>query len=110
MKKQVFIDTIEAIRLQKKHDLECASKIGEIYDVFEANALYKTHWLENALIQLLQIEFDDNNEMSWIEYFLWELDFGKNTKLNATRKDGTKIDLSDSGKLYDYLVALNQIN
>ena len=48
---------------------------------------------------------DENGEHSWIEYFLWELDFGnKNKELQVFRQDNSIIDLSDAGKLYDFLM------
>ena len=55
--------------------------------------------------KILQVQMnDENGHHSWIEYFLWELDFGKkNKELQAFRQDNSIIDLSDAGKLYDYL-------
>ena len=38
-----------------------------------------------------------------IEYFIYELDYGKNWKPGSCWDNGKEVDLSDSGKLYDYI-------
>jgi hypothetical protein len=41
---------------------------------------------------------------SWIKYFLWELDFGKeNYRLKVTQ-DGKEIKMSSAGELYELLI------
>ncbi|OQY76055.1 MAG: hypothetical protein B6D44_00230 [Ignavibacteriales bacterium UTCHB2] len=103
--KDLFIESIEAIKKQYEHDVNCSQIMGKIYpNAFEANLMYENHYIMNQLIKVLQVAFNDDHEYSMIEYFLWELDFGKkNDTLSAYRADKSKIDLSDAGKLYDYL-------
>jgi hypothetical protein len=105
LSRELFIETIEAIKKQYEHDISCSQIISKVYsNGFEANLMYDNHYIMNQLVKLLQVAFNDETEYSMIEYFLWELDFGKkNNKLSAYRADKTKIDLSDAGKLYDYL-------
>lgn len=103
--RELFVETIEAIKKQNEHDIKCSEAMGVIYpDSFEAGMLYENHYVMNQIVKLLQVAFDDETEHSLIEYFMWELDFGKkDKKLSAYRADKSKIDLSDAGKLYDYL-------
>ena len=103
MKKETFISAIEAIEKQHKHDLECADKIGEVFSQPYAYELtYDNHWLSNALIEVLSEVMND--ESAWIEYYLWELDFGKkNDRLKITGNDGEDIPLGTPEDLYNLL-------
>lgn len=103
--KELFVETIEKIKQQYNHDLQCAEKLKDVFpNAFIANLMYENHYIMNQLVKLLQVAFNDETEYSMIEYFLWELDFGKkNNELSAYRADKSKIDLSNAGKLYDYL-------
>lgn len=66
--------------------------------------MYENHLIINQLIKILQVQLQDNNPNSWIEFFMHELDFGKKKgECSAWRDDNSVIDLSDAGKLYDYL-------
>lgn len=102
--KDLFVETIEALKKQYEHDKKC----HEAFKVILPNdyvTSYDNHLLTNQLVKLLQIEFNDDHKDSWIEYYLWELDFGKEYKKGCCKfKDGTNIDLSDAGKLYDFLI------
>lgn len=106
LSRELFIETIEAIKKQYEHDINCSQIISKVYsNGFEANLMYENHYIMNQLVKLLQVAFNDETEHSMIEYFLWELDFGdKNSKLSAYRKDKSKINLSTAGHLYDYLI------
>jgi len=106
MNRELFIETIEKIEQQHLHDVKCSKLLGQVYsNGFEANLMYENHLLMNQVIIILQVQMnDENGHHSWIGYFLWELDFGKkNKELQAFRQDNSIIDLSDAGKLYDYL-------
>lgn len=104
--KELFVETIEKIKQQYEHDLQCSEKLKDIFpNAFTANLMYENHLIMNQLIKLLQVQFNDENEHSWIEYFMWELDFGvKNVKFKARDKDGNNIPLSNSEELYDFLI------
>lgn len=101
--KELFVETIEAIRLQYEHDEKWSSSIGKLFpNAFDANLGYDNHFANNALLKLLQVQLKD--DVSWIEYFMHELEFGKTYKDgDAMDENGQVIDLSDSGKLYDFL-------
>jgi len=112
MNKELFIEAIEAIQKQVEYDNGVAEHLGKAFpDAFEANLLPKNHFLQDALIHVLQVEMNDlclcKYGESWIEYFLWELNFGQeNYRLKVTQKDGKEIKMSTAGVLYDFLVSL----
>ena len=108
MDKQLFIEAIEAIQTQVQLDIEVSKHLGKAFpDAFEANLLPKNHFLQNALIHVLQVEMNDlqlcEHGQSWIEYFLWELNFGEeNYRLKVTQ-NGKEIKMSNAAELYDFL-------
>lgn len=102
MKKELFIETIEAIKKQRDHDNKCAEAFQIILPDTHVG-LYDNHLLNNQLVKLLQVAMNDEHKDSWVEYYMYELDFGKNYRPGcATDKDGD-IDLSDAGALWEYL-------
>ncbi len=105
MTKETFIASIEALKKQYEHDWECAKAFQTVFPEDRIYIGYDNHWVNNALIRVLQEDFCDDHKDSWIEYFCFELDFGAKYKPgDITDKDGNDIDLSDAGKLYDFLI------
>ena len=110
MNKELFIEAIEAIQKQVQLDIEISKHLGKAFpDAFEVNLLPKNHFLQNALLHVLQVEMNDlqlcEYGQSWIEYFLWELNFGEeNYRLKAT-ENGNNIPMSNASELYDYLIS-----
>ena len=102
--KELFVETIDEIKKQYDHDEKCS----EAFKVILPNDFisgYSNHILKNQLIKILQLSFNDAHKDSWIEYFMWELEFGKKYKKGmATEKDGTEINLSDASHLFDFLI------
>lgn len=109
MDKSTFIKCIDAIKKQDEHDTNCANAIAKYFDAFEANLSYKNHWLQNALILVLQEEFEPNSgSHSWIEYFLWEIEFG--AKDGKVAISGKSMPLKTPSDLYDLLIYLKENN
>lgn len=106
--KEVFVETISKIKQQYEWDKDCSEKLKSVFpNAFKANLMYENHLVMNQIVKLLQVAFNDNHEHSWIEYFLWELNFGEeNYRLKATDKDGKNIPLSTAGELYDLLTGI----
>jgi hypothetical protein len=99
--KQLFIETIEAIKRQSIHDKACAERIKGVYqNAFIANLLYDNSFVVEVLLKLLNVIFKDKS--GWIEYFIYEMDFG--SKDLGVWRGEIKVDLSDAGKLYDFLI------
>lgn len=102
MTRELFIETIEALQKQYEHDKNCATAFKVILpDTFVG--LYDNHWLSNQIVKLLQVAMDDENAYSWIEYFIYELEFGKSYKKGPVTNNGVNVDISDAGKLFDFL-------
>ena len=77
--KEIFVEAIKAIQKQAMHDAKCIEAFKVIMPGNDEYSGYDNHYLQNAVLELLQHATDDVNPKghSWIEYFLWELDFGK---------------------------------
>lgn len=98
-----FIETINQLEKQYNHDTKCSEAFQVILpNDFISN--YNNHFITNQLLKIVQIAMNDNHKESWIEYFIYELEFGKHYKEGcASLKDGTNIDLSNAGSLWDFL-------
>lgn len=108
MDKQLFIEAIEAIQKQLQLDSEVSKHLGKAFPyAFEANLLPRNHFLLNALIHVLQVEMNDlqlcEYGQSWIEYFLWELNFGEENYRKKVTQNGKEIKMSNAAELYDFL-------
>ena len=108
MDKKLFVESIEAIKKQVQLDLEVAKHLGQAFpDAFEANLLPKNHFLQNALIKVLQAEMNDlelcEYGQSWIEYFCFELNFGAENYRLKVYSEGKEIPMSNASELYDFL-------
>lgn len=112
MTKELFIEAIEAIKKQVQFDVSVSEHLANAFpNAFSANLMPYNSFLQNALIHILQVEMADlklsEYGQTWIEYFLWELDFGeKNDRLKVT-KNGKEIKMSTAAELYDFLINKN---
>lgn len=108
MDKQLFTEAIEAIQKQLQLDSKVSKHLGKAFpNAFEANLLPRNHFLLNALIHVLQVEMNDlqlcEYGQSWIEYFLWELNFGEENYRKKVTQNGKEIKMSNAAELYDFL-------
>jgi len=108
MNKQLFTRSIDAIKEQFDHNEKINEAAAIIYpNAFEAN-LHNSKDLHNVVIELLQVATGDDKYKgeiggSWIDYFIFELDFGRKYKKGMVRLRGKPYDLSTAGKLYHFL-------
>ena len=99
----MFCAAINAIKLQQEQDEINSKKLGKIYiNAFPANLIYDNSILSEMIILLLKELTDD--KFNDINYFIYELDFGKHGDGSITTENGEQIDLSSPEKLFDYLV------
>ena len=107
MEKQTFIDCIEALDNQYKLDISKAELLAKVFkDSTSGNLLPDNHFVTNILIRILQEEFNDKNSHSWIEYYCYELDFGReNWRLKAYDENKKEIPLSNAEQLYNLLIS-----
>lgn len=74
-----------------------------ISDFFNAQSLSISH--ENIVVELLKNMFNDSDLIDW---WIYELDYGRNFKMGDLIDNGVEIDLSTPEKLYDYLKENNR--
>lgn len=77
MKEELFIESIEAIKKQYTHDKKCS----EAFSIILPNdhiSFYDNNILMDQLIKVLSEMVGDKSD--WIDYYIYELDFGKNYK------------------------------
>ena len=102
MTKELFIETLEKIEKQLKYDSKCHDAFSIILPNDYVSG-YDYSIILSQLIKILEIEFND--ESGWIEYFIWELDCGKNYKdYMITDKNNKNIDMSTIESLYEILM------
>ena len=100
--KELFIETINEIEKQHRHDSKCS----EAFRVILPNdyiSNYANHWLQNQLVKVLQIAMNDNYKHSWIEYYMWELDFGSKYYKGCVKIQGKDFELKTASDLWDLL-------
>lgn len=102
--KEQFVSAINSMQEQRQVDHDCGDAFSVILPSDYVSG-YDNSRLYDAIIELLiGLTGDDPNE-SWIEYFIWELEFGeKYTPGSIKYLDGREIDMSTSEKLYDFLL------
>lgn len=101
--KEKFILAIEHIK--QHNDLEgnlCSALEAMSPENYCSAFIYSKY--EMLTIDLLKeaLSLDESND--WIEYFIYDLEFGTKFKLGCVvEADGKAIDLSTAAALYDYL-------
>ena len=109
MKKETFVQAIEAIEKQLRFDIQVSKKLSEVFpNAYAANLLPDNHFVTNVLIKVLQEEMNDTEidicGQSWIEWFCFETDFGnERERLQAFDKNKQRIKMDNAGDLYDFL-------
>jgi hypothetical protein len=100
--KELFIETIGELEKQKIHDRKCSDAFQVILP-HDYTSGYDNHWIQEQLIKVLKIATNDNTQHSWIEYFIWELDFGKKYEDGRVQMSGKDIKLQTASDLWDLL-------
>lgn len=104
--KELFVSIMKTLEASYNYSCKVNSMLEEMFE--DSGGYPRIHKLEDQLIDLLNLAFQDpNSEFTddTIEYFIYDLDFGKTwSKYCMTEQDGTIIDLSTAEKLYDYLM------
>lgn len=76
---EIFINTIETLRLQFQYDIQQAQALSIALKVVDDNIpTYNNSPLVRSIISLLQIHFPkDSNGFCMIEHFCFNMNFGK---------------------------------
>ena len=100
--KEEFTKAINALQTQFNYDKEWAKKVGEVFPAaFDANLLYNNREVTEGLESLLE-SLTGDEDTKWIEYFIYECDFG-NKELECRHEDGTTFILKTPEDVYDLL-------
>lgn len=108
MTRQLFIEIMEALQKQVELDIEVSKYLGKAFpDAFSATLLPQNGLLQNALVKLIEVSMNDTKKdefgYTWITYFMWCLDFGKEAYRLKVKHNHTEYVLSDAGRLYDFI-------
>lgn len=105
LSKKEFCSILE--RLKEAKDL--VDKVDELFNKSRENiendfangaSLQISH--ESTVVKLLKIIMNDQND--WIDYFIYELDYGREYEAGMILdEDGKDIEISSGEKLYDYI-------
>ena len=105
IKKDLFVETINFIRDRN----DAMDELNRAFTKeFEDSVFYPYFKYEAQMLKVLSASFDYDEIIidDWINYFCFEIDFGRKYKPNeeyAWEKDGTPIRLGNAEELYDYL-------
>ena len=81
---------------------ECTDRIDTISKAIRSDVLYDiTDPMFDMIVDLLEICFNDKEK--WIEYWVFELDFGDKYKDGMVKNGETTIPLKTAKDLYDLL-------
>lgn len=106
MKRQTFIEIIEDIQRQARQDRETTEKLADI--MVDSTGFYATRLITSIIIAL-EAEFDDADQT--ISWWLWDAPHAGTAPESCyitDEKRGKQWHITDSGKLYDYLVEMQE--
>ena len=104
MGKQQFINCISAIQKQIEYDVSIAENLEKAFpDCYASNLLPNNQYLQQALLQVLKESMNDLHKESWIDYFIFELNFGRDSIGKVTNMDGSNVAMSNASELWDFL-------
>ena len=104
--KKFFVKTMNIIEKQMKHDWEFSDKLSDIYNCYVEP--YDNYSMLGHLITILTETLEphlNKCDDTMIEYFIYELDFGKKYKEGCYSVDNENVDISTTEKLYDHLLS-----
>ena len=103
MTKELFVSTINSIKKQIEIDRKNSSMLQEMFPDDSIYCGYNNSELFNALNKILKESMTD--EYDWIDYFMYELDFGEKYYDGCVLdKDKSIINLSTAENLYEFLI------
>ena len=106
--KELFLESLNKLKLQEEHDDKCIKAFAVLMPDSHVSG-YNNSFLREGLLNVLKIALNDNHRYSWIEYFIYDLNFGaKYHEGCANNADGSNIDLSSAEKLWELLVEENK--
>lgn len=101
--RELFIETIESIEKQYRHDEKCGKAFQEILKK-DFVSTYDNHHIQDQLVKLLRLAMGDTSYHSWIEYFMWDLDFGSDYKEGDVTISGREFPLRNAADLWEFFL------
>ena len=95
-----FVHIMNNLEKQSEQSTKVNRLLGEIFE--DGGGFPREGNLINIIVDLLKQNLNDTDD---IEYFMYELDYGKEWKTGMITVDDIDIDLSSAEKLYDYLIS-----
>lgn len=103
----MFISIMNDIKTQILIDRKCHDAFSIILPNDYVTG-YDYSIIYNSYMNLIKKAFNDNHRDSWIDYFMYELNFGEKYYDGCAKmNNGTIINLSSASTLYDYLIQQN---
>jgi len=101
--KELFLETMTAIQTQYERDWKNSEKLTEVFNSFVEP--YDNNLLINQLLKLLHNNFNikPNKYGSDIEYFMWDLEFGKKYTEGCFTVNKKNISLATAEDLWNHL-------
>lgn len=99
--KELFISSIEALKKQYEHDRKC-SEAFQVILPDDHVSLYDNHILTNQLIKIL-VELTNDDQGEWIDYYIYELNFGEKWKEYKVMVKGKYFKLETPEELWELL-------
>jgi len=102
MEKELFISSLNTVRDQFDFDIEFADKMSSLFeDAFPT--YYKHAALFDSIAELLSEGVE--NKVDTINWWMYELDFGRQYEEGCLSDKSGNIDVSTAEKLYEHLYA-----
>lgn len=98
MKKENFIELMDALKKQNEHDDMCSKKLQ---DVFSDYSHYNNSFIVDAVVEFLKKELNDKD--NWIEHYIFELDYGAKNDMLKVYDNGEEIPLKTAEDLWNIL-------
>ena len=102
IKKDLFVQTINFIKERN----DAMDKINNAFSAeFDDSVFYPYFKYESQMVKVLAASFDYDDDIirDWIEYYCYELDFGRKHKIGDVTFNGVPIPLGTPEELYDML-------
>jgi len=101
--KELFVDTINQIQKQVERDSKCSEAFKTLLPNDYVSG-YDNSVLYNQIIKILQTIMNDDKHNSWIDYYIWELNFGEKYKDGFVILNGIHHELITPEDLYELLL------
>lgn len=105
--RQAFVQIMYALQKQEERDRIIANRLNDV--MHESIPSIFTTQCVDPILQALKSDFND--ESDWIDWWVWEKDFGRNQGITAYSDDEiTEIPLNSAHQLYELLVKNDEEN